>query len=184
MGPISGSKQSAEHIAKRIAARRRNGTYAVAPETRAKIANTLTGVPFTQERRDALSKMRTGKPQPWKRGKPVCQDLASRIKRGRARAGEKCNLWRGGVRSANLAVRDSIHYKEWRKAVFARDDWTCLGCGNRGGKLQAHHVKPFSTHPELRFEASNGQTLCIPCHKKTDSYGVNPPNKRPATVAV
>lgn len=69
----------------------------------------------------------------------------------------------------------SARYRTWRKAVFERDDYTCQGegCGSRGGELNADHIKPFSTHPELRFKVSNGRTLCVPCHKKTPTYGRN-----------
>ncbi len=61
--------------------------------------------------------------------------------------------------------------REWRTSVFERDDYTCLSCGQRGGRLQAHHVKPFKAYPELRHVLANGETTCIPCHKETDSYG-------------
>jgi 5-methylcytosine-specific restriction endonuclease McrA len=37
--------------------------------------------------------------------------------------------------------------------------------------LQADHIKPFAHHPELRFDVNNGRTLCVPCHRKTDTYG-------------
>lgn len=60
---------------------------------------------------------------------------------------------------------------EWRMAVFTRDDYTCLLCGKQGGRLQAHHIKPFKKYPEFRHVVSNGQTLCVRCHKKTDTYG-------------
>lgn len=66
-----------------------------------------------------------------------------------------------------------IEYRLWREAVFKRDDWTCVWCFKRGGDLEADHIKSFANHPELRFVLDNGRTLCIPCHKKTDTYGRN-----------
>lgn len=63
-------------------------------------------------------------------------------------------------------IRASEEYKEWRKAVFERDDYTCQLCGAHGVRLNAHHKKPFATYPELRTETDNGITLCESCHKK------------------
>lgn len=62
--------------------------------------------------------------------------------------------------------------KEWRKKVFDRDNYTCQMCPTpkRGVKLHADHIKPFTFYPELRFDVNNGRTLCIPCHKKTETY--------------
>lgn len=59
----------------------------------------------------------------------------------------------------------------WRKSVFERDNYTCQICGIRGVKIQADHIKPFKYFPELRWELSNGRALCVPCHRKTDTYG-------------
>ncbi len=59
---------------------------------------------------------------------------------------------------------------EWRTKVFERDSYTCRRCGSKG-RLQAHYIKPFKKYPELRHSLENGLTLCIPCHKATDSYG-------------
>ena len=79
--------------------------------------------------------------------------------------------WKGGINPINDSIRKSRDYKIWRKAVFQRDNFTCKECKQRGGKLNAHHIKPFALFPELRFAIDNGITLCIPCHKETDGYG-------------
>ncbi len=52
---------------------------------------------------------------------------------------------------------------QWRKRVLARDGFACQDCGARTN-LEAHHIHPWSTHPDLRTELDNGQTLCRSCH--------------------
>lgn len=78
--------------------------------------------------------------------------------------------WRGGITSENRRLRNSSEYKTWRLAVFNRDNFCCVECGQRGWTLNADHIKPFCLYPELRFDVSNGRTLCASCHKKTSSY--------------
>lgn len=63
------------------------------------------------------------------------------------------------------AERKTAQYKEWRTAVFIRDDFRCQICGKVGGTLNAHHIKSFSEYPNLRYVVSNGVTLCEECHK-------------------
>ena len=70
-----------------------------------------------------------------------------------------------GITPENIIIRESIEYRLWREAVFARDNWTCQNCRDKGGKLHAHHIKSFAYYPELRFAIDNGQTLCKYCHK-------------------
>ena len=61
--------------------------------------------------------------------------------------------------------RRSTEYKEWRKAVFDRDKYTCQMCGEVGGRLNAHHKLQYAYFPEKRFDINNGITLCVRCHK-------------------
>lgn len=77
-------------------------------------------------------------------------------------------------RTYHLRKRDkhgNAFDREWRTNVFNRDGYTCQQCGQIGGRLEAHHIKSFKSHPELRYELSNGITLCKKCHSQTDTYG-------------
>src|SRR3990167_717800 len=85
------------------------------------------------------------------------------------------NFYIDGRTTENHKIRNSLEMKLWREAVFKRDDWTCIWCGKRSGKgkkvyLQADHIEPFAYFPELRFDINNGRTLCVECHKTTDTY--------------
>lgn len=106
---------------------------------------------------------RKGKPS-WNKGKEY---LAIR--------GKKHPNWKGGISKKNKTERQlamyTIKYKKWRNEVFKRDKYTCVFCGQLGGKIEADHIKPWSKYPKLRYEISNGRTLCYKCHKKTDTYG-------------
>ena len=83
--------------------------------------------------------------------------------------------WKGGVTPINLQIRRSLEYKIWRRNVFERDNYTCQMCLKRGFKINADHIKSFAEFPELRFELSNGRTLCEPCHRNTPNYGKRKP---------
>jgi len=57
-------------------------------------------------------------------------------------------------------------YTAWRNAVKVRDNKKCRfpGCESRK-RLQVHHIKKWSDFPTLRYEITNGITLCCACHK-------------------
>ena len=101
-----------------------------------------------------------------------------RTKLGMKNIGDKCHLWRGGITPINAKIRQSSEYKLWRTAVFQRDSYQCVWGGKEhGDKLHADHIKSFSQFPELRFAIGNGRTLCVECHRKTDTWGGRTKNK-------
>jgi 5-methylcytosine-specific restriction endonuclease McrA len=65
----------------------------------------------------------------------------------------------------NQHYRTTPDYINWRAKVFERDSYTCQHCEIRGKVLNAHHIMSFADHKHLRYEVSNGLTLCKKCHK-------------------
>lgn len=115
-------------------------------------------------------KPRNGDPVSWK------HTSETRKKMSISRKGAKAYQWKGGVTPINERIRKSFEYSEWRNSVFERDDYTCQECGLTSGNgravvLHADHIKPFALYPELRFDLNNGRTLCVDCHRRTDTYG-------------
>jgi len=51
----------------------------------------------------------------------------------------------------------------WKETVSRRDNYTCQICGNMRN-LNAHHIFPWATHKDRRFNINNGITLCFECH--------------------
>jgi 5-methylcytosine-specific restriction endonuclease McrA len=52
----------------------------------------------------------------------------------------------------------------WSSLVKLRDG-KCVKCGSLYD-LHSHHIKPYKTHPELRYDVNNGVTLCGSCHRE------------------
>lgn len=59
-------------------------------------------------------------------------------------------------------------HKKWRAAVWKRDRNLCQmpECDRKCTRLNAHHIKTRDDFPHLRFNVSNGITLCETCHNK------------------
>lgn len=81
--------------------------------------------------------------------------------------GEDHPRWKGGV-SRDRHSHDK-RYRDWRTAVFTRDQYRCVLCGV-GGYLEADHIEAWSKRPDLRYDVANGRTLCRPCHAMTPNY--------------
>lgn len=101
-----------------------------------------------------------------------CNNKCYSLWRSRVCIGKKAPNYKDGKCNQRLLLRARLKLKEWRREIFRRDKFTCQKCGdNKGGNLQAHHIKTFSKYPRLRYKLKNGITLCRECHKKTDNYG-------------
>lgn len=122
--------------------------------------------PISEETREKMRRARIGKPGYWL-GKKMTSE--HRMKLANAHRGSKSTLWKGGITPLNKQLRQNAEYKAWRRAVFERDNYTCVCCGAKGD-MHADHIKPFSRYPDLRYDVSNGRTLCPPCHSLTDTY--------------
>lgn len=64
--------------------------------------------------------------------------------------------------------RDDSSYKEWRKNVYHRDNFICK-INNKDclGRIEAHHILSWKDYIDLRYDVSNGITLCKYHHPKT-----------------
>lgn len=111
-------------------------------------------------------------PTPWNKGvKGYIGANKTSFKKGQM-TGENNVNWKGGITPINMQIRQSSEYKDWRTEVFKRDNYTCQDCGSRGVTLHADHIKPFAYFPELRLVIDNGRTLCVGCHRNTNTYGI------------
>ena len=129
-------------------------------------------------RQKMIGKKRSGDPKNWKHSEE------SKRKMSLAQRGEKSIQWKGGLSGLNKLLRRSLHYRNWRKSVFERDNYTCVWCGANKKYLNADHIKQYaliikenkiSNYDEAiacdeLWQINNGRTLCIDCHKETDTY--------------
>lgn len=98
----------------------------------------------------------------------TCSKTCDSLHRSHTHRGERSHFWKGGKTARSQLIRCSLEYRRWREAVLKRDGYTCQHCGVRPmdtGVLHAHHIKPFARYVALRFEVSNGVTLCHDCHE-------------------
>jgi len=169
-------------------------------ETKLKIKNSLEGnIPwnkgetgiYSEETLEKMSKSREGKccgiDSCWfgviGKNHPVYgrhHTKEEKEKIRKSKLGDKNPSWKGGISTLRNKIRNSDKYKKWRFDVYCRDDFTCQGCGDKGKKLNAHHIKNFSkilqyyeitTLEEAMlceefWDINNGITLCEKCHKK------------------
>jgi hypothetical protein len=80
---------------------------------------------------------------------------------GESRRGDNHHHWKPDVHDKTL--RNAL--KDWGRKIKIKDNFTCQVCGCKERKLlEAHHIKSRHEYPELKFDLTNGKTLCIHCH--------------------
>lgn len=123
---------------------------------------------------------------PWNKGKKMTQKYRNKVSQTlKGLTGEKSRNWKGGVTPIVRSIRNSFRYRQWRSDCLTRDDYICQLCGKKGGILNVdHNPKSFAQiisdnnlksineaiSCEELWNINNGRTLCIDCHKKTDTY--------------
>jgi len=97
----------------------------------------------------------------------------SKLKRGKpneAMRGENNPKWKGGKSRDYKSHYNGLEYREWRRQVFERDNFTCQRCCRNQCYIEPHHIKSWTEYPELRFDVANGITLCLDCHSEVDPH--------------
>lgn len=134
----------------------------------------LLGRKFSNETRLKMSQSAMGRKNS---AETILKIKQSKLGVPSKKRGSLSHFWKGGITDENEKIRKSLEYKKWRINVFERDNYLCVIC-NSSGYLHADHIKPFSLFPELRLDINNGRTLCVPCHRKTETYGGKLINKK------
>ena len=84
------------------------------------------------------------------------------------RCGKNNINWNNNLSTIDRIKRRGIKENTyWMNSVYLRDNYTCQCCGDdKGRNLNAHHLEGYHWCIELRFELSNGITLCEKCHSQ------------------
>lgn len=66
-------------------------------------------------------------------------------------------------------------HRAWRQKVLKRAGYLCEECkrygrldknGNPVAAVTAHHIQHLEDRPDLAYDVTNGQALCLACHNK------------------
>ena len=133
------------------------------------------GKPRTKETKDKLRAAGKANPVNYWKGREFTEEMRRNM--SKARKGKFCGPnhpnWKGGTTKAKREARAGVEWTTWRKAVYKRDNHTCIKCHKRGGKLSPHHILNWSSYRELRYDVDNGAALCHKHHSEFHKiYGV------------
>lgn len=81
---------------------------------------------------------------------------------------------------------DDVDWKRLSAKILQRDNNECQECKKEGKltikqhkkKLDIHHIKELETNPELAYEESNLETVCVHHHNILDNKQFNPNAKK------
>jgi hypothetical protein len=145
-------------------------------------------IPWNKNKTGIYSKETIQKIKAGRAKQVIKHSIESRRKIGIGHSKEKCTFWKGGIsdltRSLRQIIAGTFEYRQWRSDVFQRDDYICQHCREKGGKLNADHLKEFqkilleyniknkeeALLCEELWNINNGRTLCESCHKKRKKW--------------
>lgn len=84
--------------------------------------------------------------------------------KGEKLSGENHWAWNGGVTPDYIKARGTSSYRQWRKSVAERDEYTCQCCTTGDVNIQVHHIDSYAKNENSRFDIHNGISMCISCH--------------------
>lgn len=104
------------------------------PQTIEKIRQSNLGMKRSLITRERCRQAQLQTPNHFWRGRTKPSEWRAKI------SGKNHPRWKGGVSILMNGIRKALEYKQMRKAVYERDDYTCQKCGIRGGLLHPHHI--------------------------------------------
>jgi len=150
------------------------------PETKLKVSKAKKGKakPNSGSFKKGQRSPNKGKTLPWMNGE-------NNINFGKTGKDHPC--WKDNKnRPFFKQIRELFKYRQWRSDIFTRDNFTCVFCGERGVELNADHfpksfisiIKGYKIETlddanscEELWNLNNGRTLCVNCHRETDTWG-------------
>lgn len=119
------------------------------------------GIPMTEIAKKKLSEKIAGRKAPWMVGNTFQKgEKNSRYIKDRTKLKKSGRRW------------DSAS-QEWWKTCKSRDNWECrMKDETCSIKKEVHHIYSWKDFPELRYEITNGITLCTKHHPRKRSEEV------------
>ena len=141
-----------------------------------KMKKNRKGWKMSQQQKDFLSKIKSGKKQ-----QPCSEEKKKKI--GIANKGENNGQWKGGITPLRVQIYKSKEEANWRNSIYQRDQYSCQmpDCEHNNKRLNVHHIIKFSKILKIHniktlndaigckelWDIDNGITLCYDCHLKT-----------------
>ena len=143
------------------------------------------GKKLSDEHKEKLSLAHKGK-RPWRVGKPLLKNQGEGNPNFGKFGKDHPRYKEIKVNPFLKSVRETYKYRQWRSDNFTRDDFACIFCGKRGCELNVDHypmrfidiINEYKIDTiekalacEKLLDINNGRTLCVDCHRKTDTWG-------------